>query len=299
MARFSGPEKQALRAIKAIQKSGALKSTRTGDNYKNRLLQVAKSDYLKINNIRLYDLSPAQAIEYLEIRGQEVRQKTLDMERQAIQSMFRHVTQKLGAKETLKVIKSEKEQVLNSRAYTPEQIKLIQHAQNKINALSTQIAYAAGLRAHELLTLRPAKEQPADTHRDNEKSPHKFKGREGQYYTVKGKGGLTRVVIIPNHLAQQLEATRLENPKAYTDRSVHYTQYYNINGGNRWSRSFTRASNKQLGWSNGAHGVRHQYAQERMVELQVNYKINREEALKAVSQEMGHFRPGITEVYLR
>jgi hypothetical protein len=102
-----------------MRKEGALKSTRTGDNYKNRLLQVAKSDYLKEQNIRLYDLSPAQAIEYLEIRGQEVGQKTLDMERQAIQSMLRHVTQKLGAKETLKVIKSEKEQVLTSRAYAP------------------------------------------------------------------------------------------------------------------------------------------------------------------------------------
>jgi len=299
MARFSGPKNQALRVIKAIQKSGALKSTRTGDNYKNRLLQVAKSDYLKTQNIRLYDLSPIQAIEYLEIRGQEVGQKTLDMERQALQSMFRHVTQKLSKKETLKVIKSEKEQILTSRAYAPEQIKLIQQAQTQRNALSTKIAYAAGLRAHELLTLRPAKEQPADTHRDKEKSPHKFKGREGQHYTVKGKGGLTREVIIPTHLAQQLEATRLEKPEAYTDRTVHYTQHYNINGGNRWSRSFTRASNKQLTWSDGAHGVRHRYAQERMIELQVNYKISREAALKAVSQEMGHFRPGITEVYLR
>ncbi len=299
MARFSGPEKQALRVIKAIQQSGALKSTRTGDNYKNRLLQVAKSDYLKKHKIRLHDLSPAQAIEYLEIRGQDVGQKTLDMERQAIQSMLRHVTQQLKPKETLKVIHSEKEQVLTSRAYTPKQIKLIQQAQRQKNALSTKIAYAAGLRAHELLTLRPAKEQAADTHRDKEKSAHKFKGREGQPYTVKGKGGLTREIIIPNHLAQQLEATRLEKPQAYTDRTVHYTQYYNINGGNRWSRSFTRASNKQLTWSEGAHGVRHRYAQERMIELQVNYKINREEALKAVSQEMGHFRPGITEVYLR
>ncbi|MFT7318300.1 MAG: hypothetical protein ACI8WF_002750, partial [Pseudoalteromonas distincta] len=43
---------------------------------------------------------------------------------------------------------------------------------------------------------------------------------------------------------------------------------------------------------------RHSYAQERMIELNAlgfKYKT----ALETVSQEMGHFRPEITEVYLR
>ncbi|MDF5425801.1 site-specific integrase, partial [Vibrio parahaemolyticus] len=50
-------------------------------------------------------------------------------------------------------------------------------------------------------------------------------------------------------------------------------------------------------WSTGAHGLRHSYAQERMSELQKN--MTYEKALEVVSQEMGHFRPDITEVYLR
>ena len=40
-----------------------------------------------------------------------------------------------------------------------------------------------------------------------------------------------------------------------------------------------------------------EFDQERMNELQ--YSLNRESALETVSQEMGHFRPEITETYLR
>lgn len=52
-----------------------------------------------------------------------------------------------------------------------------------------------------------------------------------------------------------------------------------------------------LGWSRGAHGVRHSYAQERMAELQRGLRYD--DALEVVSQELGHFRPGITREYLR
>lgn len=54
---------------------------------------------------------------------------------------------------TLPVIKSELTQALKSRAYTPEQVELIAQAQTEKNRLATRIAYTAGLRAHELLTL--------------------------------------------------------------------------------------------------------------------------------------------------
>ncbi|TMX37523.1 integrase, partial [Vibrio rotiferianus] len=98
-------------------------------------------------------------------------------------------------------------------------------------------------------------------------------------------------------LAERLEDRRLNQPVQITDRGVNYTSHYDINGGNRWSSSFTTASNRALNWSTGAHGLRHSYAQERMSELQKN--MTYEKALEVVSQEMGHFRPDITEVYLR
>ena len=125
----------------------------------------------------------------------------------------------------------------------------------------------------------------------------KFSGRTGERYTVKGKGGLIREVLIPFELAAQLEARRLETPQRLTDRGVHYTTHYDINGGNRWSSAFTNASKRVLNWSAGAHGLRHSYAQSRMKSLQPHMPYPT--ALEVVSQEMGHFRPDITEVYLR
>ncbi|KAG1682859.1 Valine--tRNA ligase [Nymphon striatum] len=47
-----------------------------------------------------------------------------------------------------------------------------------------------------------------------------------------------------------------------------------------------------------AHGLRHSYAQERMGELR-SQGLTREYALEIVSQELEHFRPDITEIYLR
>ncbi|MDE9459804.1 site-specific integrase, partial [Xenorhabdus bovienii] len=93
----------------------------------------------------LRKLTPAIAIDYLETRGEAVGQKTLDMERQAIQAMMHHVTGALLHGQTLPVIRSESPQVLTGRAYTPAQVALIASAQTAKNALATELAYAAGL----------------------------------------------------------------------------------------------------------------------------------------------------------
>ncbi len=253
--------------------------------------------YVKRENISggLRSLTKEQAHTYLENRGKDVGQKTLDMERQAIQMMMRHVTGELQMSESLTVIKSAHQQILNSRAYTPEQVREIVKSQTIRNSLSTEIAHAAGLRAHELLSLQRIDERKPS---DRPALDTKFKGREGVSYTVKGKGGLIREVIIPQHLAQRLEERRLERPKAGVDRGINYKSLYDINGGNKWSASFTKASERALGWSTGAHGVRHSYAQERVGELR-DIGLIYEKALETVSQEVGHFRAEITEVYLR
>jgi hypothetical protein len=61
-------------------------------------------------------------------------------------------------------------------------------------SLATQLAYAAGLRAHELLTLQRLEQRTASTHR--QWSSQRFLGRKGEVYTVVGKGGLIREVLI-------------------------------------------------------------------------------------------------------
>ena len=293
MAKFAAPVRQAASVMKELQ-GDTLRSIGTVRNYEQALTRVA--EFLQSNKLDdLRSLTPEKAVAYLEIRGQEVGQKSLDMERQAIQSMMQNVTNKLASTEKLPVVKSEQSQILSSRAYTVDQVKIITAAQAEKNAFSTQIAYAAGLRAHELLTIARSNEQAPDA---RPALDTKFEGRDGVIYTVTGKGGLTRNVLLPASLAIQLENRRLGEVRTAVDRGVFYQQRYDLNGGNRWSSSFSTASQRALGWSAGAHGVRHSYAQERMSELQKS-GMTRDAALETVSQEMGHFRPEITETYLR
>lgn len=280
---FRSAAAQAQHAVRELD----LQSQGTERNYEQALKGCA--EFLKENRMGdLRGLDADKALAYLESRSQEVGQKTLDMDRQAMQAV-------LG--ETLAVVKSELDTTLSSRAYTPEQAALVAEAQSDKHSLATQIAENAGLRAHELLTLRPVEERAADTHRDYRDD--RFAGREDvAIYTVEGKGGLCREVAIDRGLANRLEERRLDEPKTTYDRGIGYEQHYDLGGGKQWSDSFSKAAERELGWTQGAHGLRHEYAQERMNTLQEN-GYNYQEALEVVSQEMGHFRPEITEVYLR
>lgn len=285
---------QAANVMKSMQ-GDTIKSVGTARNYEQALSTAAQYANSTLQ-CGLREITPQQAEQYLADRAVEVGQKTLDMDRQAIQIMMQNVSGKLSPNEKLPVVKSENAQHLNCRSYTTEQVAIIATAQNERNALSTEIAHAAGLRAHELLTISRINERPLS---DRPALNEKFTARNNtNSYSVIGKGGLTREIQLPRHLSERLEARRLETPVDKVDRNVTYKNCrYDVAGGQSFSTSFTRASNRTLGWSSGAHGLRHSYAQERMNELQSN--MTRDLALEVVSQEMGHFRPEITEVYLR
>ena len=120
-------EKQASNVLKQIQGS-EIKSVGTTRNYEERLTNVAKAANAQFQ-CGLRELTVQQAHQYLNDRATEVGQKTLDMERQAIQSMMQHVTGKLDKTETLDVIKSEQQQILTSRSYTPEQAQMVANSQ--------------------------------------------------------------------------------------------------------------------------------------------------------------------------
>jgi len=290
---FAKAETQASKMVHALNDEGAISSVGTFRNYEQALTQIAQS-FKDAGLPSINNLTPELASQYLADRATEVQQPTLNLERQAMQKVMQHYNHQLAPKETLPVVKSELQTIQSSRAYTTEQVREVVAHQTPHNAISTEIAHAAGLRAHELLTIRPTAERPADPRPAHEA---KFEGREGVSYTVTGKGGLVREIQLPRELSERLEGCRLPEPEKVTDRGVHYERSYEIGGGNAWSASFTRASQNAHGWSNGAHGMRHTYAQERMSELQREH--TRDEALRIVSQEMGHFRPEITEVYLR
>ena len=296
MPRFRAPQAQAEHAVARKlalgtgrhdhRNDGRIHSLGTARGYGQALKGFA--DYLREH--RLGDLPGAtdqEARQYLAERSHQVGQKTLDLDRQAIQMH-------LGLR--LEVVRSDRESALSTRSYTPAQVARIASAQSEANGLATRLAYHAGLRAHELLTLRPAGERSASGHR--QWSADRFAGREGVRYTVVGKGGLVREVLLTRELAAAVEARRLEEPRLVVDRGVQYAQRYTIGGGRSWSQSFSSASRRELGFSNGGHGLRHSYVQERTDELQ-RRGMAYEQARATVAQEVGHFAGETTEAYLR
>lgn len=291
---FAKSESQAASVMKEMQ-GRVIESVGTVRNYEQALKTCC--DYLKEHRLgSLRELTPEQAKSYLEIRASECSQSTVDMDRQAIQAMMQHVTHRLDDSQKLDVVKSELETTAESRSYTPEQVQRITEHQTERHALATEICHQAGLRAHELYTLRSSGEvQPSP----REVHPDKFSHMPDQThtYTVEGKGGLIREVQIPSQLAERLEARRLDTPRDVNDRGVNYTTHYDIAAGHKFSDAFSKASSRALGYSNGAHGLRHSYAQDRYEQLANHYARN--DVMRIISQELGHFRPDITEVYLR
>lgn len=294
-SRPSDPAKQAAGIVKRLQ-GGRIRSVGTARNYQERLTQIAAR-----LDVALTALTPARAVAYLKGRAGEVGQKTLDMERQAIQAMMADVTGRMPPGTRLPVVKSIEPHRPRPRAYSPAQVRAVAARQSPRNALATEIVHASGIRAHELLTLGRRDEQPPDDRRDRSHltgtaaEGMKFAGRDGVVYTVAGKGGLVREVLLPRRLAGRLEARRFDAPIRIVDRGVRYLQRYDVGGGQAFSASFSRASMEAIGKSRGAHGLRHSYAQSRMREL-IHHAEHRL-ALAIVSEEMGHLRPEITLAY--
>ena len=283
-------EAKAAQGARGSQSTGQIHSLRTFDKYVNALKQAGEWARNTEGVRFIKDITPQIAQQYLEARAAEgIGQKQLDADRNALQFVT--------GKDSLERVQSLASADKSGRAYTLEQVHMIAGAQSAHNALATEIAHAAGLRAHELYTLQPLAERSANGHR--EWSPERFSGREGVVlYTVEGKGGLVREVALPRDLANRLEERRLNEPQRTTDRGIYYQQHYNLGAGKAWSQSVGDASTRALGWSTGAHGLRHAYAQERMKELQ-NQGKNYYAAREIVSQELGHFRGDVVETYLR
>jgi len=242
----------------------------------------------------LSNMSKKTAIRFLKKYRHIYQEPTLKKYRQALQHILRH-NNKLGENEILTIFASKIESVQKTRAYSLHEVMSIIDHMNERDVLSVMICFYAGLRAHELLEIRRIKERAPDT-RPSE--PTKFFGEKGVFYTVKGKGGLIRVIILPFYLAVQLEKRRLESKRKVKDRKIMYESYYDLNGGKNLSNRFSVVSKRVLGYSRGLHGLRHSFAQCRYRKL-ISLTKDKSIALQTVSQELGHFRPEITLVYLR
>jgi integrase len=284
--------------IIGTKRTGKIHSIATFNKYVSCLKLAGIWAEKEYNITQIKQINSKIALKYLQHRAKNnIGQKQLNADRSALIFIVGE----------LPMVKQLPEPTVNSkqrlhssskvtRYYTQEQVyKIIQHLE-PLMALSTKIAYHAGLRAHELLTVSTLKEDTIDQHRSWH--PDRFHSADGIRYIVIGKGGLKREVLIPKNLSIELEKYKLINQKTIMDRGIKYRQSYSIHGGLLWSKKFSTVSKKILGYSSGAHGLRHSYAQNRLQTL-IADGFKKEIAKKIISQEMGHWREDIINTYLR
>jgi integrase len=264
-----------------------LTSIGTERNYRTALTGFAR--WGLVNSSRHFkNLTQQDGTAYLQTRRVQVKQSTLDLDRQALSWWFKF---------RFEMVLSGIPTVLTHRAYSDANIeRLIRTACSERHALSLELLTATGARSIDLLTIGRFDDFPAS---QRSWLRERYVGREDwPRYVVVSKGGLVREVAIPAHLAQRLEATRLDAPRRIENREGHYWQYFDLLGGQKFSQWFSRHCIKQLGWSHGAHGLRHSYVQRRLIEIQCQ-GFRLDDALLIVSQEIGHFSTQNTRTYCR
>jgi integrase len=302
MAKFSrasqkSDEFQATQVAKALQGthgSRTIKSDMSVEGHENRL-KLAASYMRSAHNMALRDMTVIHAKLYLEQRAELAETKsTFNTDRGAVYAMLRNQG-KLGPLEQISV-RYERDEIMSSRSYTHTQIDRIRDRMTPKNALCVDIAHVAGVRAHELYTIDKLSNQPADIRPEHEL---KFQVKtDWERYSVNGKGGLVREIRLPPELAKRLESYRLPTSVQVRDRAVFYDKKYDLSGGKKFSNAFSAASKRTLGYSNGAHGIRHTYAKTELGRYQQR-GVPFVDAKTIVSQELGHFRPDIVDAYLR
>lgn len=226
------------------------------------------------------------AKEWLRIRSGSVVQKTLDLDRQALANKFRT---------RLQFVMSEVPTFPVWRPYSAGQIKMLIQGTSANLALSIAICSIAGLRSMELISICRASDHEEST-RDWVEG--RFAGRESwAVFIVQGKGNLWREVRCPPAIAEELETHRRSAPVRVRNRERDHWSYYNITSGQSFCQAFSRLSKKALGWSHGAHGLRHTFAVSRLFELR-QLGLERIKSLKILAGELGHFSISTTQGYL-
>lgn len=272
---------------KEAKKKGFIASLGTARAYTTCLYSYF--EWLELNEIATEEQDyKVHVINFLGELAETISQSFLNQHCQALKVIFRI--------HSLPRISTKKENEYFKRSYSWREVKEIIKFQNEYNAIASLIAYSAGLRAHELVTLRLASESSRSNSRPWRNDL--FTGiADYVTYVVTGKGGLKRYVVLPKYLSRLLESRRCDEVNV-VDRGIWYKKIYDISYGQKFSNSFSKASKKALGFSTGAHGLRHSFVKRRISKL-LDLKFCLSEVMLVVSQEVGHFRPLITLCYVR
>jgi len=169
-------------------------------------------------------------------------------------------------KETRKIARKTLERFDDVRSYEkPEE--LIKNIENELYRLIASIQFTGGARIDEVYGIKPESL------------------KDGDLVTVKGKGGKIRdIKILPEDYFKLKEILAKQvDFKFDKDKHRYVLRKAAIITGQKY---------------NASHGLRWNFAQNRMKETQKDGKIY-EQGLTIVSQEMGHERADITEHYLK
>lgn len=293
-----GNEKIKLKAEKLVARRSNIGASKLEDSESIRSLgtlrnysQVIKQylQWLELNN---FLFSRQDSVEYIKLylnqQAERYQQKTLCQHRMALNKAFN---------KKVPFIKAKIATALETRTYGFNQIiKIIGVITPKFK-LAVLLCYFCGLRASELGTIRRLKEDSPSEKRQWREDIFSHDS-DFSLYIVTGKGGLKRLISIPNDYAKSLECLRLAQPITKNDRGIYYQSFYDLPFGQSLSQTFSAASKKALGFSHGLHGCRHNFAQNTLLTL-LRKGVDFEIAKTIVSQKLGHFRPSITNTYFR
>ena len=272
-------------------------SKRTYDNY--RLVITRASQFMQDHELRgLIDMNAKRWRVFLEHRAPRLTPQGLNQER----SVLSRFVPSLRDVPSPNLVGQKKPTARSTkpRAYTNNEINLTVPELSPKDQLVAVLIANTGVRVSDVIAIGRPDEQPPSKHRMNDWKPERFEGiGPSREYTFVTKGGLVHPAWVPQHLVPAIEACRLPYPVETTDhRGNPVTRYYNLPGGTEYGRRFSKTSHAVLGFSHGAHGLRHYFANRRVAYHQDQGRTYKQARL-IVSQEMGHFRDKITKTYLR
>jgi integrase len=237
-------------------------------------------DYLKvkIHDVKCYSSFSKVCSAVLKFQGalnkySEVEKtgKTYNFEK-AVTDMRKYAIGKSNDKSDKSMVK---DQGL-LRGFEKPQI-VVDNITNTEHRFCAQIQSESGCRIHEISQIR-----------DNQlkglgKDP--YNGKEVGVVTIVGKGGKQREVYLKPDTYNKL-AENIKNSGIFKVGKSAYTN------------SVKEAANSVGQKYSGTHDFRHSWVQNRFAEVQ-KMGFSNEQSLRSVSEEIGHVRGDITEVYLK
>nr|AUH21277.1 hypothetical protein [uncultured bacterium]AUH21283.1 hypothetical protein [uncultured bacterium]AUH21288.1 hypothetical protein [uncultured bacterium]AUH21293.1 hypothetical protein [uncultured bacterium]AUH21298.1 hypothetical protein [uncultured bacterium] len=260
------------------------RSFKTAKEYVGIWYQLASYVRSEFGINRITDVRPEHIEAFIEQKG-ELSSKSLKNISSAIGKLENVIVQKLGIEVNFgdrelqngrwiaNKMASELESSSSRGAYENPR-ELIENLSSPVHQLVAEFQWQGGLRIHEVQQI---KESSLKSFTNS--CMQEFKG-----ILVRGKGGYERLIELPNGLWEELK----DHLEQHGRLEFNYKEYLNDLRRSAWETGQPYQ---------GSHGLRYNFAQEKYEEL-IREGLGHNEALKEVSEMLGHHRPEITLHYL-